>query len=209
MRKKPLIISLLLISLLVGGFFLYKYLNNPQTTIYRESTERGREYVQTQKNEQNSDWAYVDFEGQNKNKGNQVLGKQTLSVNHCYQMDIAFPIKFIREDKGLCQRYVSLREPKGGRIVIYQSEKKPSRLDDVSGINFRRLKGEEYDEYEEKLLVINGHDFLTFKKTEGSYEWTAFVVDRDRLFIINLLTFSTKNFDQEYKEMLKSIKFFD
>lgn len=203
--KKWLILALLLLGLGLGFWFLIKPRLITEKQIYQGQkllSSRGEAFLKSQQQQNKEKWLYVDFS--EKPQEQQVLGKKIVRVKPCYELEIPFRIKLVRKDSGVCNRFISLHEPRAARIIIYQDERDFKSFDELPDVIMRRLPEQGYLEEE---WEFNNNLFLVFKKTTGNYEANAFVFNQGRLYVINLITFTEADFDPKLKEMLQSLQF--
>jgi hypothetical protein len=91
----------------------------------------------------------------------------------------------------------SVAQPKGSNY---------SNLDEVSGVNLRENNK---DLYEFSNIEINGTVGRLYKKTQESFEETAFLIRDGKLFTFSLTAGSSGDFEAQFQELINSVTFFN
>jgi len=124
-----------------------------------------------------------------------------IEKSNCFSFTIPWSIALERED-GECNWHYLTNNPKVN-INIFTNTVSYSLLEDEPGIRFRR---DRHDEYSESNIKTDERTYVVFHKTKGPYEVNAFFLNKNRLFVINILSYSSENLDDQLKEILSSIK---
>ncbi len=200
MGKKNILITIVL--LVIGGSVIYLIWfqdGSDKFIVYEKESlsQRANDYLEKKKQKE-VEWRRLNFEKKEVDQS-QILGEVSYQVGDCFAITIPFPVKFERQ-KGNCHQYFSIIEPRG-QINAYQAETKIKKLAEDPGIKLRRKSG-----YDEKTENFNGREFTIFSKLEPGQEITAFNFSDGQLLVVSLTTDSKQSLEEEFKEMLKSVR---
>jgi hypothetical protein len=90
-----------------------------------------------------------------------------------------------------------------GTFVLGKRSIVVSGISEVPDVQFRRLK----EEYKEKTVSANGHEFIVFTKqdTEG-FESAAFLYEEGKLLTMALRTTSNLDYSEDFLKAVKSLE---
>ncbi len=186
--KKKLVILLIIVALVFMGIWAYEFMLGKKVT-NENISERSREFIQSQKQ-----GSLLD--DPNKNSGPSTVGKAD-----CFSFTIPWSVSIERED-GPCDWHYLTEKPKLN-INVYTREISVTTLDEEPGIKLRR---DRTTTYAESKIKSNGREFIIFHKKSGAYEINAFYLNRNKLFVLNILSYSSENLDEALKKILESVE---
>jgi hypothetical protein len=194
--KKTLVLLVLGIVGVGIGWLVYQELK-PKTIIYGDMSDRGKSYITTKKEGNDSFWNTVDLQGK-------VSGpsSQSFSMPDCFSITIPFAIKKA-DKKDDCGLSVSTENP-NGRVVVYQKTMGISSVNDAPDVKLRDSKP---DQYQKSMKSIGGIDYLIYKETNGMFVQNAFYYANGKLFGLTLSSSTNEDLTGKFEEILGSVRF--
>lgn len=186
--KKRLIVLILILAM-VGACIIIFELKLGKKITNENISDRTKEFIQSQKHDSL-------LENPKSNTGPTHIDKP-----NCYSLTIPWGVSIEREDDTCAWHYFTDKPKLNINIDIHTVN--ISHLDDEPGIRLRRTRSEVYVE---SKLKSNGREYIVFHKKSGAYEANVFYLDKNRLFVINVLSYSSENLDSQLKEILNTVE---
>lgn len=198
---KKLLIVVGVIALVSIGFITYVRLTT-KATIYSNLTDRARDYLKDKRSVNDRDWQKTKID-QPVNTFDKPSFKK-VDDPKCFSITVPIPSSEARREAD-CQYRIFLTDPVGFSIV-FRRPVEANSMDDVADVSMRRLYTEQYTE---KKIKINDREFYIFKKKDGAYERSAFLLQNKQLFVFSIVVQTNENLDRKFDETLQSIKIYN
>lgn len=195
-KKKVALVSV--VVMVVAGVFVWVFMQKAsQAKIHLNTTDRAREFINSQKQAGNQDWVGTDIDATG------VPSQSILDGAPCFRVELQHELQFSRKD-GECNYFAKL---KGAlELTIYMRDVSFDNLEGDPGVLLRRNSP---DVYSEEKVVVHGDEYLLFVKKEDGPEITAITMKGDRLFAFNLIGSASPQDRAKFDSMLKTVFFYN
>lgn len=200
---KKLLLLIIIVGLIIGGMYAYQEVRQ-KSVISATLSARSKEFLENQSKKEGTSWRFTNVD--NKDDVTVSQRNQRISIGGCFSLIVPFPVRTHYTDTVRpCQEVIAIE---AGNVIAYQEDKgeKIESFDGVSGVHFRRLNA---DRYEEKQITANDRTFLLFTSKEpGRYETNAFYYQGSTEYIISLYAGGDpKELDKKLVQMLETVEF--
>jgi hypothetical protein len=191
--KAIIILGVIVVFMLVGRWYLLK---TSQPKVYKNLSDRAKEYINKQSKQQNTKWSNIDLENK---KG---VGPQVYDIGNCANVIIPYPILYDKI-KETCYRMFTINRP-NGKIIVNIIGTDQTDIDLIPAVRSRQLNSN----YVTSSKKINGYTYrILTNKTHGVYEKYAFLILNKRFLAFAFIFNTTNNMDKTFFNVLKSIKY--
>jgi hypothetical protein len=187
-------------AIITVGFVAYVRLTT-KPVIYSGLSDRAKDYLKLKRDSNDREWQNSTL-AKPRNTADATV--KSVDDDKCFAVKIPIPASELRKEAE-CQYHFFLVDPVGDAMVFKRAVEAAS-LQDVADISMRRVYT---DQYSEKEINLNGRNILTFKKKEGGYERSAFILENKQLYVFSVVIQTNENLDAKFDEMLKSIKIYN
>lgn len=198
LHKKRILFFGILMVLLFGLVIRYVILKSEKKT-YSSLSERARTYIALQKQREDTFWGGVNF-AERGGDSSKVLGVSRVQKEHCFSFEI--PLTLRRENKEGACTFEYLLSDQNGFIVLSAQDTPETDINQISAIQFRRLKQEIY---RESQRTTRDYVYYIFTNKSQPYEAVAFSLTRGKLLTISMVSSTNKDLDSQFLQLIDSV----
>ena len=197
---RPFIFLTTGIVVLSVGFVVYVRMTT-KPVIQSGLSSRAKEYIEIRRNTNDKDWqrTTVDKEVNPEN----IPTAKTIDEPECFYIKVPIAASEVRKE-GECQYKVFLADPVGFG-VFFKRSLDVATIEDVPDVRMRRIYKEQYSEEKKN---VGDRTYFVFKKIEGGYEKTAFLLENKELYAFTLRAQTNRDLDSKFDAMLSSVKIY-